>query len=143
MPAPTSVLLPTTRRSPVIEEITTQLTSSDELLIICDYETDPVAELDNTRLVVAGEPTSCSGKANAIAAGMDAASNERIVWTDDDFHHPPEWLTELHEAYDRSGPISELPFFVGADGLSLLLEPYMHLAVHSERTRMTKHGVAP
>lgn len=125
--APTSVLLPTTRRSPVIEEITPQLASSDELLVICDDATDPVADhvdgFDDTRLVVAGEPAGCSGKANAIAAGMEAASNERIVWTDDDFHHPSEWLTELHEAYTRSGPVSELPFFVGMDGLSLLLEP--------------------
>ena len=127
MSLPTSILLPTTTCSPVIEEIAMQLTSSDELLIICDDETDPVAshavEFSNTQLIVAGEPTGCSGKATASATGMEAASHDRIVWTDDDFRHPPDWLIKLHEEYERFGPISELPFFVGMDPLSLLFEP--------------------
>lgn len=33
---PTTVLLPTTTRSTIIEEIATQLAPSDELLVICD-----------------------------------------------------------------------------------------------------------
>lgn len=127
MAPPTSVLLPTIQRSPAIGEIASQLGPDDELLVVCDAESDPVAEhvteLDAVRLVVAGEPSGCSGKANAIAAGMEAATNDRLVWTDDDFHHPPEWLDDLHEAYDRHGPVSELPFFVGRDWLSTLLEP--------------------
>ncbi|MFC7199660.1 glycosyltransferase [Halospeciosus flavus] len=127
MAPPTSVLLPTTTRSPVIEEVAGQLAPTDELLVICDTETDPVAdyadEIEKTRVVVAGEPTGCSGKANAIAAGMEAATHDRIVWTDDDFHHPPDWLSGLHTAYERHGPVSELPFFVGRDPLSILLEP--------------------
>ena len=113
--------------SPVIEAVASQLGPGDELLVICDAETDPVAataeEHDGVRLLVAGEPDACSGKANAIATGMEAATNERLVWTDDDFHHPATWLNDLHDAYERKGPVAELPFFVGRDWLSTLLEP--------------------
>lgn len=127
MSPPTSVLLPTTEPSPVVDELASQLGPDDELLVVCDHESDPVAdavtEMENVRLVVAGDPAGCSGKANAIAVGMEAAANDRFVWTDDDFHHPRDWLSELHDAYDRHGPVSELYFFVGTDPLSLLLEP--------------------
>lgn len=127
MTPPTSVLLPTNKRSPVIEELAAQLTSSDELLIICDSETasvaEHVAEFQNARLVIAGDPRDCSGKANAVAAGMEAATNDRIVWTDDDFDHPPDWLAELHADYKQHGPVTELPLFVGRDPLATLIEP--------------------
>ena len=123
----TTVLLPTTTRSPVIEELATQLSPSDELLVICDHGTDPVAdcvdEFQNMRVVVADEPTGCSGKAHALATGMEEATHDRVVWTDDDFHHPPDWLAAFHDAYDQHGPVSELYFFVGNDPLSTLLEP--------------------
>ena len=127
MSPPTTILLPTTTRSPVIDEIANQLSPSDELLIICDQASDAVAdygeEFQNARVVVAGEPTGCSGKANALATGMDEATHDRIVWTDDDFHHSSDWLAAFHEAYDQHGPVSELYFFVGSDPLSTLLEP--------------------
>jgi hypothetical protein len=127
MAPPTSVLLPTNRRSPVIEELAAQLTPSDELLVICDEEATPVADyvagFQHIRLVVAGEPSGCSGKANAIAAGIEAATNERLVWTDDDFDHSSDWLAELHREYEQHGPVTELPFFVGRDPLATLLEP--------------------
>lgn len=75
-----TVLLPTPRRSPVIEEIATQLSPADELLVICDHGTDPVADYDdefeNVRVVVAGELTDCSDKANAIATGMEEATHD-------------------------------------------------------------------
>ena len=126
-PPPTSVLLPTTRRTPAYDEVADQLRPADELLVVCD-DADPIAdEIDDgpesVRLVFAGEPRGCSGKANAIAAGMESARHDRIVWTDDDFHHPPDWLDDLHADYERHGPVSELPFFVGRDPLSVLLEP--------------------
>ena len=78
---------------------------------------------DGVRVVVAGEPEGCSGKANAIAAGMEAAGHDRIVWTDDDFRHPKGWLAELNADYDRQGPTTEVPVFVGADPLGRLFEP--------------------
>ncbi|MEF8780066.1 MAG: glycosyltransferase [Haloferacaceae archaeon] len=129
---PTSVLLSTTSWTDVVEEVAGQIGPSDELLVICDRESDPVADRiagqdagarGSVRLVVAGEPEGCSGKANAVAAGMEAAERDRIVWTDDDFHHPECWLDRLHADYDRQGPTTEVPFFVGRDPLAVLLEP--------------------
>jgi glycosyltransferase involved in cell wall biosynthesis len=125
---PTSVLLPTIEWTDACEELAAQLDGDDELLVVCDRESDPVAERAadlpaNARVVTAGEPRGCSGKANAVVAGMRAASHDRFVWTDDDFHHPPDWLAGLHADYEEHGPVSELPFFVGRDPLSLLLEP--------------------
>jgi len=147
---PTSVLLPTVRWTEACSEVAAQLGDGDELVVICDTDDDPVAarrdestrraagrrggesgakggETDalpeGVRLVVAGEPEGCSGKANAIAAGMEAAARDRIVWTDDDFHHPPEWLGALNADYDRQGPTTEVPVFVGADPLGRFLEP--------------------
>lgn len=124
---PTTVILPTVQRTPVVEEIAAQLTPEDELLVVCDGRADPVtdqvSELAGVRTVIAGEPRGCSGKANAIAAGMEAAQHDRIVWTDDDFHHPPDWLADLQRSYEQFGPVSELYFFRGTDPLSVLLEP--------------------
>jgi glycosyltransferase involved in cell wall biosynthesis len=135
---PTSVLLPTVRWTDACSEVATQLDDGDELLVICDGDDDPVAERrgsegdagadaegfpDGVRLVVAGEPEGCSGKANAIAAGMEAAAHDRIVWTDDDFRHPPGWLARLDADYERQGPTTEIPVFVGADPFGRFLEP--------------------
>jgi len=130
--APVSVLLPTVRRAEAIEEVAAQLEAEDELLVVCDDTQDPVAGEwetmaahadERVRLVMAGEPAGCSGKANAIAAGMEAARHERLVWTDDDFHHPPGWPDELRSDYERDGPVTEVPVFEGHDPLSIALEP--------------------
>ncbi|GAA0220985.1 glycosyltransferase [Halobaculum roseum] len=124
---PTSVILPTTRWTDACAELAAQLGAGDELLIVHDDEDDPVAERNDhpegVRLVAAGEPEQCSGKANAIAAGMEAARHDRLVWTDDDFHHPPDWLATFTADYETYGPVSEVPYFVGRDPLSVLLEP--------------------
>jgi hypothetical protein len=125
---PTSVLLPTVRWTDACEEVATQLGAGDELLVICDTADDPVADRrgetpDGARIVLAGEPEGCSGKANAIAAGMTAAANDRIVWTDDDFRHPDDWLATLAADYERQGPTTEVPVFVGLDPLARLFEP--------------------
>ncbi|RYJ14794.1 glycosyltransferase [Halogeometricum borinquense] len=125
---PTSVLLPTVRWTDACDDVASQLGPDDELLIVCDNDADPVAARaddlpEGVRLVIAGDPEGCSGKANAIAVGMGAARHDRIVWTDDDFVHPPDWLDSLHADYERHGPVSEVPFFVGRDPLSTLTEP--------------------
>jgi hypothetical protein len=125
---PTSVLLPTVEWTDACAEVAAQLGPGDDLLVVHDGPADPVADRadelpDGVRLVAAGEPEGCSGKANAIAVGMERARHDRLVWTDDDFHHPPGWLDGLHTDYERHGPVSELPAFVGRDPLSLLLEP--------------------
>ena len=54
---------------------------------------------------------------------MKAARHDRLVWTDDDFHHPPDWLATLSADYEKYGPVSEVPCFVGRDPLSVVLEP--------------------
>jgi hypothetical protein len=147
-PTPVSVLLPTVRWTDACDEVAAQLRGpdafaagdgadggapdgdrpADELLVICDAADDPVAARrgdlpDRVRILIAGEPEGCSGKANAIAAGMEAAANDRIAWTDDDFRHPPDWLATLDADYDRRGPTTEVPVFVGADPLGRLFEP--------------------
>ncbi|MFB6071593.1 MAG: glycosyltransferase [Halobacterium sp.] len=127
MAPPTSVVLPTVEWTPACGDVADQLGPGDELLVVCDRADDPVARRSDlpagVEVVVAGEPSGCSGKANAVAAGMAAAEHDRVVWTDDDFRHPPDWLATLNEDYDREGPVTELPFFVGRDPLSVLLEP--------------------
>ncbi|WP_435130213.1 glycosyltransferase family 2 protein [Halobaculum sp. D14] len=127
MAPPTSVLLPTVEWTDACDEVAAQLRGDDELLVVCDADDDPVANRESlppgVRVVVAGEPAGCSGKANAVAAGMEARRHDRVVWTDDDFAHPDGWLAALHDDYAVHGPVSELPFFVGRDPLSVLLEP--------------------
>jgi len=140
---PTSVILPTVRQTAVVDEIAAQLGPDDELLVVCDTEADPIAsEVDSlakgVRLVVAGEPEGCSGKANAIAAAMEAADHDRLVWTDDDFHHPPDWLADLQADYERQGPTTELPFFKGQDPLSTLLEPMYVMGATAGLTLINK-----
>ncbi|WP_227356574.1 glycosyltransferase [Haladaptatus salinisoli] len=125
---PTTVILPTTEWTTACAEVAEQLGRADELLLVCDDDSDSIADRvddlpSGVRLVFAGDPEGCSGKANAIAAGMRAADRDRIVWTDDDFHHPPDWLARLRAGYEENGPVTEVPFFVGRDPLSTLLEP--------------------
>jgi len=124
---PTSVLLPTVSWTAACDDVAAQLGSEDELLIVHDSKDDPVVDRnplsENVQFIRAGDPVGCSGKANAIAAGMEAACHDRLVWTDDDFHHPPDWLDHLHEDYAEYGPTTELPAFVGQDPLAVLLEP--------------------
>jgi hypothetical protein len=152
-PTPVSVLLPTVRWTDACDEVAAQLRGSeafrgegeggegdddrdadgadpaaDELLVVCDSPDDPVADRrgdlpPRVRIVIAGEPEGCSGKANAIAAGMEAAANDRIAWTDDDFRHPSDWLATLAADYERRGPTTEVPVFVGRDPLARLFEP--------------------
>jgi len=141
--SPTSVILPTVRQTDVVDEIAEQLGPDDELLVVCDRETNPIADAvdalpEGVRLVVAGEPEGCSGKANAIAAAMEAAAHDRLVWTDDDFHHPPAWLADLQADYERQGPTTELPLFVGRDPLSTLMEPMYMMGATAGLTLINK-----
>lgn len=91
---PTSIRLPMHRWTKACGEIADQLGDFDGLLVIPDDGTDPVASRpdnpEDVRLVGAGKPEGCSGKANAMAAGTEPTGNDRLVWTDDDFHQPPD-----------------------------------------------------
>lgn len=122
---PVSVLLPTVEWGPACTELANQLGRDDELLIICDTERDPVASREtppNVEVLTAGVPTGCSGKANALAYGMERAKHDRFVWTDDDFTHPSDWLDRLVDAGERHGPATVIPDFVGG-GWWRLMEP--------------------
>lgn len=113
---PVSVLLPTVEWGAACTELADQLGPADELLILCDTESDPVASRDtppNVEVLTAGEPTGCSGKANALAHGMERAKHDRFVWTDDDFERPSDWLDRLVDVGERHGPATVIPDFVG------------------------------
>jgi hypothetical protein len=113
---PVSVLLPTVEWGTACDQLAAQLRPGDELLVLCDSEDDPVASHDppdGVEVVVAGDPEGCSGKANAMAAGMERAENDRFVWTDDDFDRGDDWLDRLVAGGEKNGPTSVLPYFVG------------------------------
>lgn len=127
--SPTSVILPTFEWNPACEELTEQLAPRDELLIVCDSERDPVARKktpENVRILVAGEPEGCSGKANAVAHGMEHAENDRFVWTDDDFNRDSDWLARLVQNGEEHGPSTVIPVFMG-DGWWRIYEPWVTL----------------
>jgi len=122
----TSVILPTRTWGSVAADLAAQVGDDDELLVVCDHESDPVADRetpDGVQVIVAGDPEGCSGKCNAVAAGMEAADCERIVWTDDDFPHPEDWLETLVAEGERRGPVTEVPVFVGEGPWWLPVEP--------------------
>lgn len=125
-----SVLLPTRRWTPACDEIVEQLPPDDELLLICDQSDDPVATDkrasatgENVAVVVAGEPINCSGKANAIAAGLEHASHDRLIWTDDDFRHGDDWLATMKNLGEQHGAVSGIPVFISDEWPWVLFEP--------------------
>ncbi|WP_330633414.1 glycosyltransferase [Halocatena halophila] len=124
---PVSVLLPTRQWTDSCAELAAQLGARDELLLIHDTPADPITDTEiqtpGVQRLEAGEPSGCSGKANAIRVGIKTARHDRLVWTDDDYHHPPDWLETMVTDYDTHGPVSEVPYFLGRDPLSKLLEP--------------------
>lgn len=121
-----SVLLPTVEWGLACEQVASQLGADDELLVICDTDADPVASHDppeRVRILVAGEPEGCSGKANALAYGMERATSDRFLWTDDDFDHGDDWLNRVKALADEHGVVTGVPVFVG-DGWWRLVEPF-------------------
>lgn len=119
-----SVILPTVRWTATAETVLSGLRDEDELLVVCDSESDPVVDAapSAATVIVAGEPVGCSGKANALAAGMEAATDEIVVWTDDDVDRDEEWLTRLVTRATEHGAATEVPLYLG-DGLWQLFEP--------------------
>ncbi|WP_247001258.1 glycosyltransferase [Halosolutus gelatinilyticus] len=127
-----SVILPTVRRTSAMDSIVAGLRDTDELFIVCDSEDDPIwtAAPPEAEVIVAGDPVGCSGKAHALATGMERATSEIIVWSDDDVDRDDdgEWLERLVEHARRDGAATEVPVFVG-DGFWPLLEPVFVLTV--------------
>lgn len=124
-----SFILPTRDGDGVARTVAADAAPEDELLVVCDAPSDPVADaVEGIResaggtaveLVVAGEPEGCSAKCNALAAGIERADGELLVWTDDDFDHGG-WVDGVERAVDDhvtadSPAVSTIPVFL-ADG---------------------------
>lgn len=121
-----SILLPTIEWTDACDQVAAQLQDGDELFVICDTDDDPVVSHDppdGVEILTAGEPDSCSGKANAMAYGMEQATNNRIVWTDADFERDENWLNRLVVAGEEHGPATAVPFWYG-NGVWSLIEPW-------------------
>lgn len=127
-----SVLLPTHRWTPSCDALARQLDADDELLVLCDRPTDPVA-LDPpsipqnaaVEVVPVGSPEECSGKANALAVGLERASDDLIVLTDDDVERDVDWLSQLKRLAHQHGAASATPTFVSPSPRWKCFEPVM------------------
>ncbi|OVE86235.1 glycosyltransferase [Natronolimnobius baerhuensis] len=124
-----SVILPTNRWTDAAESVIKDLRDSDELLIVCDSSTAPVADEapNQATVVIAGEPTGCSGKAHALATGMEHATDDIIVWTDDDVHREAGWIETLTSKVQTHDAATEVPVYTGS-GLWQLFEPALIIA---------------
>lgn len=122
---PVSVILPTLRWGTACDQLADQLKSQDELLVVCDTESDPIASHDspkNVEILIAGEPEGCSAKANAIACGMGHAKHDRFIWSDDDYERGEDWIDRLVSYGEEYGPAAVQPIFPGG-GWWRLVEP--------------------
>ena len=121
-----TIILPTFEWTWSCEQLARQLEPEDELLIVCDDADDPVASADlptGADLLVAGEPDGCSGKANAVAFGLENASQDRIVLTDDDVERDDDWLVTIKRLGEEHGTVSAIPVFLSDEYPFKLFEP--------------------
>ena len=127
--APLSVVLPTREWTAACDELAAQTTPRDEFLVVCDRPTDPVVEAAAERaatVVVAGDPEGCSAKCNALAAGLERATHDRLVCTDADFEHGGEWVDTVRRRLARvpdGHVLSTVPVLTSEGPLGKLLEP--------------------
>lgn len=127
-----SILLPTREVTESVRSVVRQLRSEDELLLLCDTQDDPVmdesaslsskGEID---VVPVGDPERCSGKAHALAVGLERASQDRIVLTDDDVERDGNWLSQILGLVERHGAVAATPLFVSEGFWWRLFEPMM------------------
>ena len=140
----TSIVLPTRTWGDCCDQLARQLTDDDELIVVCDDDEDPVRRsaaataATNVSVVAAGDPSQCSGKANAVAAGIEHASSERIVCTDDDFERSAEWLRCVESHLEHDEAVTTYPKFL-SDGLNVwtCFEPALHAAIVVQAARGT------
>lgn len=115
-----SILLPTHEWTESCERLAEQTTQADELLVCVDHATDPAARAAEERpdctVVVVGDPEGCSGKANAVAAGLEAAEQNVVVLTDDDVPRDEGWLSRVKAGVERHGAVSGAPLYVHEGG---------------------------
>ncbi|QIO21428.1 glycosyltransferase family 2 protein [Haloarcula sp. JP-L23] len=125
-----SVILPTREWTDACVDLAEQVGPDDELLVVCDHASDPVAERStpaNTDVLIAGDPEGCSGKCNAVATGLAAATDDIIVCTDDDFDHGPGWLDHVVAGVEEHGAVTSVPMFASEGLFGKFLEGPSHL----------------
>lgn len=126
-----SILLPTFEWTDSCETLAQQVEAEDELLVIVDDETTPAAESvkgrEDIELIVAGDPDGCSGKSNAIAAGLEAATQDRIILTDADVRRNDQWLNRVKQGVADHGAVTGGVLFSHSGGsgrvFGWLIEP--------------------
>jgi hypothetical protein len=80
---------------------------------------------DGVRILIAGEPTGCAAKANAVAYAMEQATNDRFVWSDNDYKRSSDWLERLVSLGEAHGPTAFEPLIVSKGFYFKLLEPVL------------------
>ena len=121
-----SIVLPTLEWTRSCQQLYDQLEPDDEFLLVCDTDADPVASAalpEGVELVLAGEPEGCSGKANAVAAALERASQDRIIITDDDVEREGDWLATMKRLGEEHGAVTAVPVFASEEYPFKLLEP--------------------
>lgn len=144
-----SVVLPTDRWTAACDHLAAQIRTREtaEFVIACDRPDDPVVAASEgtvATVVVAGEPRGCSAKCNALAAGLERASGERIVCTDADFDHEPGWLDAVLSHLDDAPEghvVTTAPVLVRDGGpLQILEGPGVVNAAMATLTDLTAWG---
>lgn len=120
-----SIVLPTYEWTESCEALHEQVTDADELLVAVDTETAPaasaVADRTQATLVVAGEPDGCSGKCNAVAAAIEASSDDVLILTDDDVPRDDDWLARVKRGVEEHGAVTGAPLYVHQGGSGRVL----------------------
>ena len=115
-----SIILPTFKWTASCQSLYEQLEPDDELLVVVDTESAPAAgpvrERPDATLVFAGEPTGSSGKSNAVAAGLEAASQDELLLTDSDVPRGGGWLSRLKSGVNEHGAVTGGVLFAHTGG---------------------------
>ncbi len=110
-----ALIIPTYRRSQdlarCLEALRNQTRPADEIIVVVrDTDTETwsfLAGFDCTTLPLRTATVTITGVVAAMNAGLDAASNDIVAFTDDDAAPHPDWLAriESHYADERVGGV--------------------------------------
>ncbi len=128
------ILLPTHAWTPACDDVVDQLTDADELVLLVDAAADvagDVPDRDDVTVLAVGDPTGCSGKANAIAAGLEYATasddppveDDLILFTDADYRRDDDWLETLRAGVRQHGAATGVPVFRSRGLAGAVVEP--------------------